>query len=398
MLQTRNLRFLKVVVNVDITKRARHKILFWTIAIIIPIMVISFVVISALGAVDAAEKEVVSLLVYDNTSDTSGRTPILDFEVLRWHRIVEYWANHYGISDWTMELLAIMYVETKGKHPDLMQSSESAGLPPNTLKYEDSIEQGVRYLAQIITQARSVNIEDNHAIFQAYNFGIFYINYLANNNLSHRLDVAATYSRAVVAPSLGNTSGRRLAYPNPIAIANGKPWLYVNGGNFHYAFIVQYTLDRMNIADGGDASFSDGIQFPLDPPFHITSSFGSRWGTHHYGIDLSVRFGASIRSVLAGEVIRVVNHFDSANGWLGHPGGWGNFILIDHGNGIQTLYAHLMREVQVQVGDLVVAGQHIGFQGNSGSSTGSHLHFEWRENGVRINPESRINFRLGSNW
>ena len=392
----KNLIYLKVVVNVDATKKA-SKILFYLVIIIIfKLAIILIILITALDAADAAEREVMSLLTRDFNGDNSGSTFVLDFEVLRWHSVVEYWANQYGIPDWTMELLAILYIETGGRYPDLMQSSESAGLAPNTLEYEDSIRQGVRYLAMIITRARSFGIDDRLAIYQAYNFGIFYINFLAQNSISHTLEMSAYYSRTIVAPSLGNITGKRYNYPNPIAIANGKPWLYANGGNFHYAFIVERILGRMNAAGGDNASFLDGVAFPLDPPFHITSTYGPRWGAHHYGIDLSVRFGATIRSVAAGEVIRVINHFDSANGWHGHPGGWGNFVLIDHGNGIQTLYAHLMREIHVQVGDNVVAGQHIGFQGNSGSSTGSHLHFEWRENGVRINPELRINFREGA--
>jgi len=381
----------------DVIKRVINKMQFWILVIIITkLTIIQLVLTIALGTVDAAEREVISLLVHNANSDRTGGSFSLDFEVLRWRPIVEYWANQYGISDWTMELLAIMHVETGGRYPDLMQSSESAGLPLNTLKYEDSIKQGVRYLAQIIIRAKSFDIKDRLAIFQAYNFGIFYINFLARNSATHTLEISTYYSRTVVAPSLGNTTQQRYSYPNSIAIANGKPWLYVNGGNFHYAFIVQYVLEQMKTTGEDEASFLDGISFPLDPPFHITSPYGPRWGTHHHGIDLSVRFGAPIRSVRSGEVIRVVNHFDSANGWHGHPGGWGNFILIDHGNGIQTLYAHLMRETHVQVGDTVAAGAHIGFQGNSGSSTGSHLHFEWRENGVRINPELRIDFRSGA--
>lgn len=373
--------------------------LFWILALVIPkLAIISLVMITALGTVEAAEEAVVSLLLRDseNSSDGSSDTLGLDDEVLRWRPVVEYWANQYGIPDWTMELLAIMNVESGGRSPDLMQSSESAGLPINTLEYEDSIAQGVRYLAQIITRGRSFGIEDRLAIFQAYNFGIFYINFLAQRSIPHTLEISAYYSRTVVAPSLGNTVGQRYSYPNPIAIANEKPWLYVNGGNFHYAFIVQYTLERAIAIRGDDAFFLDGVAFPLEPPFHITSTFGPRWGRYHNGIDLSVRFGAPVRAVMDGTVIRVDHWFESNDGHRGHPNPWGNVVVIEHANGIVTIYAHLMQEINVQVGDIVVAGQHIGFQGNSGYSTGTHLHFEWRENGVSIDPELRINFREGA--
>ena len=160
-------------------------------------------------------------------------------EVLRWRPEVEFWANEYDISEWVSVLLAIMQTESGGRVPDLMQSSESAGLPVNTLEYEDSIAQGVRYLASIIRRAETLGLDDDQlAILQAYNFGIAYLNFLSNQNERHSLDISAIYSRTVVAPSLGNTTGIRAVYNHPVAIASGRPYRYLNGGNFHYAFIA----------------------------------------------------------------------------------------------------------------------------------------------------------------
>ena len=336
----------------------------------------------------------VLLLVGDMANSSSndfGNSENIDLsrEVLMWRAEVEYWAENYEIESWVWRLLAMMEVETRGLIPDLMQSSESAGLPPNTLEYEDSIAQGVRYLASIIARAEMLGLGDDYmAIIQSYNFGINYINWLANRRLNHNINVSAYYSRTVVAPSLGNHTGARFEYRNEVSIANGRPWLYWNGGNFHYAYVVMNVLNRIDV---GGIEIRDGVYLPMNPPFQITCDFFCYVG--HGGIDLSVGWGAPVRSVMAGRVIRVVNSVDCNDGWLGHPSGWGNLVEIDHGDGLRTLYAHLMQRIPVSVGDEVPAGMIIGFQGNSGNSTGTHLHFEWIENNLRIDPERRMDFR-----
>lgn len=93
-------------------------------------------------------------------------------------------------------------------------------------------------------------------------------------------------------------------------------------------------------------------------------------GIHGYNaIDLAAGAGTSIRAAAAGEVI-----VSKSSGW---NGGYGNYIVIKHGNGVQTLYAHLSSN-NVGVGAYVAAGEVIGGMGNSGKSTGTHLHFEVR--------------------
>jgi len=355
---------------------------FLTVGIFLMIVLIGSI------AVQEGQRAVVEMVSRNTqTDDTSFQS-----EVLRWRPEIEYWASHYGIEDWVPELLAIMQVESRGQVADLMQSSESAGLPPNTLQYEDSIAQGVRYLASIIARAEANGLgDDRMAIKQAYNFGVAYINWLARNGYTHNLDVAAIYSRTVVAPSLGNTTGQTYSYVNTVSTANGRPYLYHNGGNFHYAYLVRHVMFLMQV---NGAQVVDGIVLPIDPPFVVTSGFGPRWGSHHAGIDLCGGFGAPVRSILDGRVTRVVNHFASNDGWLGHPGGFGNVVFIEHEGGIVTVYAHLMSNVTVHMGERVNAGQVIGFQGNSGNSSGTHLHFEWRENSIAVDPESRINFRI----
>ncbi|WP_317164793.1 peptidoglycan DD-metalloendopeptidase family protein [Hymenobacter ginkgonis] len=107
----------------------------------------------------------------------------------------------------------------------------------------------------------------------------------------------------------------------------------------------------------------------------ITSGFTFRWGRWHFGVDLDLDTGDSVRAVFDG-VIRISK-------WDG--GGYGNYLLVRHYNGLETLYGHLSKPL-VPVGTFVKAGQVIGLGGSTGRSTGSHLHFEVRYEGNPINP------------
>jgi murein DD-endopeptidase MepM/ murein hydrolase activator NlpD len=105
----------------------------------------------------------------------------------------------------------------------------------------------------------------------------------------------------------------------------------------------------------------------------LTSGFKWRWGRMHTGIDLAGPYGSPIRAVTAGEVIEA-----------GRESGYGNIVKIRHADGVVTYYAH-MKKILVFSGP-VTAGQQIGEEGNTGHSTGPHLHFEVRINDQPINP------------
>jgi murein DD-endopeptidase MepM/ murein hydrolase activator NlpD len=106
----------------------------------------------------------------------------------------------------------------------------------------------------------------------------------------------------------------------------------------------------------------------------VTSGYGLRWGRMHEGIDIAVGEGTPVRAAAAGTVIYA--------GWLG---GYGNLVVVDHGNGLSTAYAH-NSSLGVGVGQSVAAGQVVSYSGNTGNSTGPHVHFEVRVNGSAVDP------------
>jgi len=159
-----------------------------------------------------------------------------------------------GIPDATIPLLALMMVESGGEGGDPMQSSESAGLPMNTIKDPHaSIVQGVKHFKESLETSKQYNV-DIWTTFQQYNYGIGYAKYIGSRGGKNTIPLAKEYSRTVVAPSLGNTTGRMTDYVNEISIALGETKRYVDGGNFLYAFMIQYytTGDGSINSCGGD--------------------------------------------------------------------------------------------------------------------------------------------------
>jgi len=109
----------------------------------------------------------------------------------------------------------------------------------------------------------------------------------------------------------------------------------------------------------------------------LTSGFGYRWGRMHEGIDISVPEGTPIRAAADGTVILMQSEYES--------GGYGNYTCVDHGGGLSTCYAH-QSSFATSVGAQVSQGDVIGLSGNTGHSTGPHLHFEVRVNGAPTDP------------
>ena len=123
-----------------------------------------------------------------------------------------------------------------------------------------------------------------------------------------------------------------------------------------------------------------GFHMPT-PSTRITSPFGPRSRRMHKGLDLKVNIGDTIVAAFDGKV-RIVRY---------ERRGYGKYVVIRHDNGLETIYGHLSKQL-VEENQLVKAGEVIGLGGNTGRSTGSHLHFETRFLGIAINPALMFDF------
>jgi murein DD-endopeptidase MepM/ murein hydrolase activator NlpD len=146
-----------------------------------------------------------------------------------------------------------------------------------------------------------------------------------------------------------------------------------------------YKIDGSKFNDNVTLTLYDTLSglhwYPPLADTYITSNFGMRRTRWHYGIDLKLQIGDSVKTVFDG-IVRIVKN---------DPRGYGNYVLIRHINGLETLYGHLSAQL-VQVGQIVKAGELIGLGGNTGRSTGPHLHFEVRYQGNAINPTELYDF------
>jgi murein DD-endopeptidase MepM/ murein hydrolase activator NlpD len=119
----------------------------------------------------------------------------------------------------------------------------------------------------------------------------------------------------------------------------------------------------------------------------LTSAYGSRWGTMHWGTDIANRIGTPIYSVADGVIVEA-----------GPASGFGLWVRVRHPDGTVTVYGHVDR-ILVRAGQRVQAGDQIATMGNRGQSTGPHLHFEvWSSSGSKINPLSWLRSKGITSW
>ncbi len=174
----------------------------------------------------------------------------------------------------------------------------------------------------------------------------------------------------------------------PKAIGRANPWVNPR----QLAPGMRLTVPRSARGDafaGGDhESEADAIQprsadfiWPLRK-YRVSSRFGRRWGRLHAGIDLRAPKGTPVRAAAAGRVI-----------FSGFRGAYGNKIIISHGRGVETVYAHNSRNL-VKRGQRVKQGEIIANVGRSGNATGYHVHFEFRRYGRALDPVRQIQASL----
>ena len=130
----------------------------------------------------------------------------------------------------------------------------------------------------------------------------------------------------------------------------------------------------------------DVSRFTMPVNGKVISEFGyrSKFKRKHYGVDLKLKTGDTVRAAFDG-IVRLVNF---------EKDGYGKYIVLRHNNGMETVYAHLSKHL-VKREQTIKAGQPIGLGGNTGKSFGTHLHFEIRYFGVPLNPSTIVDFKEG---
>lgn len=155
------------------------------------------------------------------------------------------------------------------------------------------------------------------------------------------------------------------------------------GSHWENKWVNPYKQAQIEFPDSAEINCSRFV-LPIDSTVRITSKFGPRRRRMHNGIDLKVYIGDTIRAAFDGKVrIRSAERR-----------GYGKYLVLRHPNGLETVYGHLSGYL-VDENEIVRAGQPIGLGGNTGRSTGSHLHFETRFLGQPINPADIIDFENG---
>lgn len=135
--------------------------------------------------------------------------------------------------------------------------------------------------------------------------------------------------------------------------------------------------DTVFMGEKGDRSQLN-FSCPLDPGYQVSSGYGYRWGALHEGVDMAISCGTPIHAAAGGKVVTAEM-----------TPSYGNLVVIDHGCGVETRYAHCS-SIFVSAGDTVTRGQEISAVGSTGDSTGNHLHFEIRFDGASTDPAPYI--------
>ena len=220
--------------------RLRHLLIFgWIFTGIISLLLFLFIVTS-----DDEESSGAQF-------DYSGLN--LSAEVLKHQPTVEKYARKYGIEDYVNYLLAIMQVESGGTGEDVKQSSESLGLPPNSLNTEQSIEQGCKYFASLLSSAEAKGCDIN-TVVQSYNYGGGFIDYVAARGKKYSFTLAESFARE-------KSGGVKVDYKNEISIKQNGGWRYKYGNMFYVQLVSQY-LAVPHFSDAtAQAIFNEALKY-----------------------------------------------------------------------------------------------------------------------------------------
>ena len=295
----------------------------------------------------------------------------------------------------------IYKVSINGKKIGYCEDKESLQIKINN--YMESGEEGQRNVAfvqiddmpeyQMCLQKKGIETSDEEIFNKIKETGITYYRYYAIADENKEKMYVATFDEAENAikelkkKESRNSKDLTIVEKYEIELPELSTKEQVVAKLYEKKVVVVATTRYPNVnASGFSTSRSTtsaknlGISFVRPTSGVVTSRFGARWGRTHTGIDIGAPTGTPIKAAAGGTVI--------FSGWKGTLG---KLVVVSHGNGVQTYYAHCS-SLLVSSGQTVSAGQLIAKMGNTGRSTGPHLHFEIRSNGYAINPQSYIGF------
>ena len=175
-------------------------------------------------------------------------------EVLAHKPMVEKYAKEYGVEEYVNILLAIIQVESGGTAEDVMQSSESLGLPPNSLSTEESIKQGCKYFASLLSSCKAKGMNDINVVIQSYNYGGGYADYVAKNGKKHSFNLAENFAK-------NKSGGTKVTYTNPIAVSKNGGWRYNYGNMFYVELVNQYLTVKQFSNETVQAVMNEALKY-----------------------------------------------------------------------------------------------------------------------------------------
>ena len=178
----------------------------------------------------------------------------LSADVLKHQPMVEKYARENGISEYVNVLLAIIQVESGGTATDVMQSSESLGLPPNSLSTEESIKQGCKYFASLLSSCKAKGMNDINVVIQSYNYGGGYTDYVAKNGKKHSFNLAENFAK-------NKSGGTKVTYTNPIAVSKNGGWRYNYGNMFYVELVNQYLTVKQFSNETVQAVMNEALKY-----------------------------------------------------------------------------------------------------------------------------------------
>lgn len=220
-------------------------------SVLLPFLGFSLLILLLLMSVGGIEQE---------EEEAGGYVLEVSEEVMAYKHLVTRYCNEYGIGGYVDYILAIMQVESRGMGQDVMQSSESLGLPPGSLDPESSIREGCRLFATLIVQMEERGC-DLDTVIQSYNYGGGYMRYVLRNGGKHSFSLAEGFARE-------RSGGVKVTYSNPIAVERNGGWRYKYGNMFYVELVKKCFVP----VSGGVGA---GIAGTIDPDERLSWLFPS---------------------------------------------------------------------------------------------------------------------------